>query len=343
MNSLLHELKKTKLGYCLYTVAKMVLDEAYYERVKGIKEDPFEFQVRNNGELNPSKVIYKIDLTSDRGLGFFALLRNAISCLVVADRFDFIPYIAYPDDSLYSEKVPINGSTNAFEYYFQQVSDVSLTEIESSANVVYYETKHLNAVKYGYQEEYENVEVFSGIYKKYIKLNKAVEDKMSGEIKNLLGEKKTIGIHIRGTDYKHGYKNHPIFVTVNEYIDILQNVVQNNKFEQIFLATDEEEIVKSISNAFPGKVVYFSDSLRSVDGKAVHTSHNSRLNNKYLMGYEVLRDMLTLSKCDALIAGLSNVSLFAMIAKKAEGNDFEYCNIINKGVNTTGKIFNEGK
>ena len=343
MNSLLHKLKKTKLGSCFYTVAKMVFDEAYYERVKGIKEDPVEFKIYSNGLLNPSKVIYKIDLTSDRGLGFFALLRNAMSCLVVADRFGFIPYIVYPEDSLYSEEKPINGSYNAFEYYFQQVSDVTDAEIGASANVLYYETKHLNAVKYGYQEEYENVEAFSHVYKKYIKLNDAIERKVTSEINNLLNGKKTIGIHIRGTDYKQGYKNHPIFITVEEYITILQNAIQEKGFEQIFLATDEDSIVKEISKAFPGKVVFFCDSLRSEDGKAVHTSHNSRLNNKYLMGYEVLRDMLALSKCNALIAGLSNVSLFAMIANRAEGKKYEYCKIINKGVNKTGKIFNEGK
>lgn len=343
MSSMLQQFKKTKFGYCLYTVVKMASDKSYFDRVKGIKEDPLEFKVHHNGELNPAKVIYKIDLTNDRGLGFFALLRNAMSCLVLADRLGFTPYILYPKDSLYSEEMPINGSSNAFEYYFRQVSNILASEIERSSNVVYYESKQLHLVKYGYREEYENVELFADIYKKYIKLNDKIGRQIRADIQSLLNGKKTIGIHIRGTDYKQGYKNHPVSITVDEYINILRSVILEKGFEQIFLATDEVSIVKEISKTFSDKVVYFSDSLRSEDGKAVHTSYNSRQNNKYLMGYEVLRDMLMLSQCDALIAGLSNVSLFAMIVNKAEGKEYEYCNIINKGINKTGRIFNEGK
>ena len=54
------------------------------------------------------------------------------------------------------------------------------------------------------------------------------------------------------------------------------------------------------------------------------------------MGYEVLRDMLTLTACQGLIASYSNISLAVDITKKSYDEKFEYKKIINAQISTTG-------
>lgn len=60
---------------------------------------------------------------------------------------------------------------------------------------------------------------------------------------------------------------------------------------------------------------------------------HEREEQKYYLGREVLRDMLTLSCCDGFIAGVSNVSNFARIWKYRQNKAFQYMKIINRGLN----------
>ena len=49
--------------------------------------------------------------------------------------------------------------------------------------------------------------------------------------------------------------------------------------------------------------------------ETVMRSINKRANHHYKLGYEVLRDMYTLSECQGIVAGLSNLSIFFRICK----------------------------
>lgn len=67
---------------------------------------------------------------------------------------------------------------------------------------------------------------------------------------------------------------------------------------------------------FGCNVKSYSDVFRSNGNISVAFSESSREQHKFKLGYEVLRDTYTLSKCDILVAGLSNVSYAARILKK---------------------------
>ena len=56
--------------------------------------------------------------------------------LLIAQRHNFIPVVDmenYP--TIYNEKKKINGTKNAWEYYFEPVSKYSLNEVYKSQNV----------------------------------------------------------------------------------------------------------------------------------------------------------------------------------------------------------------
>jgi len=69
---------------------------------------------------------------------------------------------------------------------------------------------------------------------------------------------------------------------------------------------------------------------------AIFDNSIKRENNKFLLGYEVLRDMTALSLCDGLIATYSNISLAAEINKISREEKYEYKYIFNPEVNKSG-------
>lgn len=63
-----------------------------------------------------------------------------------------------------------------------------------------------------------------------------------------------------------------------------------------------------------------------------------RVEHKYLLGLEVVRDMYALSYCNGLIAGLSQVSICSRIVKKSRKEEYEYLKIIDHGLNNNPLI-----
>lgn len=61
-----------------------------------------------------------------------------------------------------------------------------------------------------------------------------------------------------------------------------------------------------------------------------------RKDHHFLLGYEVLRDMLTMARCEGLIAGYSNVSLAAQTFKYNMNASYEYLHINESRIIETG-------
>lgn len=137
---------------------------------------------------------------------------------------------------------------------------------------------------------------------------------------------------MRGADFKRHYKNHPNMVSTDEYLSAVDTAMNENAFEQIFLATDDLEAIEVFKSKYGDKVVFYNDVIRTDGDETVMKSTSERENHHYKLGLEVLRDMYTLSYCDGIIAGLSNVSIFARIVKLSRGSDFEFMNYLNKGI-----------
>jgi hypothetical protein len=121
-------------------------------------------------------------------------------------------------------------------------------------------------------------------------------------------------------------------VSVEEYIHATEKAMNEEKFEKIFLATDDQEAIQKFTESFGNIVCYYTDVIRTDGDETVMKSNCGRENHHYKLGLEVIRDMYTLSACDGIIAGLSNVSIFARIVKLSTCKDYEYMNYMNKGI-----------
>ena len=324
-----------KLNYLQRCIRRMS-DSAFVDEVLEIGKNPLRINIKKLGDKNDGKLVYIAQTMGCDGL--FAELRFLFAEIFFAERFGMVPVLKIPEASCYHENHPVNGTTNTFEYYFCPVSDISLEDAEQSCAVVehnYYQRLYINSVydmDSGYMPSEDYMNAMADLVKRHLKLNEVCKPFIENSIKETIGDKKTLAVHVRGADFKRHYKNHPNMVTTDEYLSAVDTAINENDFEQIFLATDDLEAIEVFKSKYGDRVVFYNDVIRTDGDETVMKSTSDRENHHYKLGLEVLRDMYTLSYCDGIIAGLSNVSIFARIVKLSRGSDFELINYLDKGI-----------
>ena len=85
---------------------------------------------------------------------------------------------------------------------------------------------------------------------------------------------------------------------------------------------------------FGDLVKIYDDTFRDDGGDdSIAFSESDREHHKYLLGLEVLRDQYTLTNCDGLVCGYSNVTFLARIMRKAwHEQAFDDYVLINNGI-----------
>lgn len=306
--------------------------------------------MRSYGDKNKDIKFGILEMSVTRLMGFAAYARLVLAGLLLMDEKGLIPYIDIKSRH-YTEKHKINGTLNVYEYFFEQPCDVVLNrhisrkEILQSANVEILSEADIESVNeangergfYYLFNNYELLKRMAAILHKYIRINR-FSSGVYQEIKDILGDDigKTIGIHVRRGDFKGINPGHPIAVDPIEHLNIFKRIRNNRK---AFLATDDEEVIAMYANNEEGKmghVIWYKDVLRtpkelSDENISIYSCEEKRENHKYRLGYEILKDILTLSYCDSLIAGYSNVALLAKIIKISRGEEFTEYYIIDKG------------
>lgn len=325
----------TKLNYfqrCL----RRSKDSDFVNEVLEIGKNPLRIKIACLGEKNPGRLVY---IAQTMGCdGFFAELRFILAEIFYAEKFGMTPVVLMPQASFYCEDHPINGTTNPFEYYFEPVSDISVEDAFQSAAVVehnYYQRLYIESIynmNSGYLPSEGYMVAMAEIVKKYLHLNNFSGKKIWTDISSIINGKKTLGVHVRGADFKRHYLNHPNMISVDEYINVTKEVIRNENYDQIFLATDDLEAITKFKECFGHKIIYYLNVVRTDGDETVMKSNSSRENHHYNLGLEVIRDMYTLSECEGIIAGLSNVSIFARIVKLSNGEDYKEKIYLDKGI-----------
>lgn len=286
------------------------------------------------GKENPDKIIYYIHKNSCSG--FFALWKFTLASLDFADEMSFAPYISWTGQPLLSERDFINGSQNPFEYYFKQPEEISFDSVKKSRRVIDAERSG-NRTRYPIYSDYElyddirRFERLVDLQKKYIKVNDETNRKLERDYSNLVKECSMIGVHVRGADFNLELKDHPAKVSLNEYIYEVKKIRKKTGIHKVFLATDDRHVLKKFREEFQDQLLMYPDTRRTSSHVGVHFLNSHRKHHHYLLGYEVLRDVYTLSRAKAFVGGASNVSLAARVFAQAAGNHFDECKILYAG------------
>ena len=222
---------------------------------------------------------YYIIRRSELGAGFFSNYYWVMGHVMFAKKLGYIPVVDmenYP--TLYSEDEPIDGVTNAWNYYFDNVGAVSLEEAYASNKYVLGEIRNLHkytdkytdptyrfpskrAIDYYHSFIEKNIRIradIQGLFKAYydetifsslLPTDKEIVDQQNGGNQSEKDIGRIIGVHIRGTDMKNNL-GHPMPADTSKYIEALERLIATDKtIRAIYLATDEKSVVDGLAKA----------------------------------------------------------------------------------------------
>lgn len=334
-------LERTRFGQGLLALKRVYQYPEYRQWFMDYDErNIFKFQ--EFGPLNDDKELYIINQIEGCS-GFFFSWCQTCRGLMVAERFGFTPVVDWSKGAYFDEK-GVNGCMNPFELFFEPVSSIPLGDVMQSKNVTFY-NRHTNGKKFDLYvdcSKEDQVDYFAQINTKYLHIRSELYTQICKEIRELLGEKRTLAVHVRGVEWGN-VKGHPVPASLEAYVEKIAVAMQNYEFEQIFLATDSEDTVEYFKRQYQDTVICYNDVIRAKKGShvlAILDENIKRENNGFLLGREVLKDMLTLSFCNGIVAGLSYVSFAAEVFKRGRGEaylykDFVKQQVCKKGIDAT--------
>lgn len=245
------------------------------------------------------------------GGGFFSILSTVLSHLEIADLHGKKPIVDFKNyPSTYKELHPIDGSENVWEYYFEPIGNIKNISEYVAPEFHITDGSHPRSSSMSISSHSE----FANIWNQYIHLKQNVKDLIKNNESELEISKSTLGVHFRGMEMRTavGHPYPPSFKQVFFEIDAL---LDHNVYNKIFLVTEGQRYLDKFRLRY-GKKLIFTDSYRTI----FRNSHSiyPRENHKYLLGLEILRDAILLSKCGGIISGSSNVSEAAILL--SQGN-----------------------
>lgn len=314
-----------------------------YEQADTYKMSTINFQIKQLGSENADKIIYYLEAGADIS-GLCAVLRRTISGLYIADMLNAVPVVSWNNAPLLNDYKIINGSGNPFEYFFEPLSNVSVEEAQNSMNVIEHVIRNdayvwgegrISAVD-GQSEQY--IKLQQEVLKKHpLILKKCVEERLQEDIRKLAGNCAMLGVHVRGAQRRRRIRGLANPIPIDWYYSEIDNVLKNNQYDKIFLATDDDEYLENFKNRYGDKVLYYADTERCKEGVIPYFSTNSP---KYRVTYETLRDMYTLMHCNTLIGGPSNVTILVRVLKMYYG-EWDHCIMLDNGVCEDGEANKE--
>ena len=182
---------------------------------------------------------------------------------------------------------------NAWECFFEQISNYSLDEVYQSKNVV---LSGINAIydtySYLYNKSFDKDDLQKThlLAKKYIKFSKKAYEFYNKELKHI-SPQKNIGLYLRGTDY------------IN-----LKPTGENEKKVNVFLVTEDERIYKEVKLNLGERIVIvsFDNYIKNYSERDFLANGHSLTQlgeNAHIRGLNYLVKIMLLSNCKDIVGG----------------------------------------
>ena len=276
-----------------------------------------KYKIKPPKKYKKKKVFYIIK--KDRWRGIFSNVHHVLLHTIYAQKKNYTPIVDmkfFP--TIYNEIKKINKSFNAWDYYFKNTKE-KIDEIYKNYKYVFSDEINLDTSKIK-KKDYKD-------YKKILR-NLKFDDKIIFLCKKFkkkkFKKKRILGVHFRGSDQITA-ASHPFPPTSDQIIKITKEIFYKNKFNLIFLVTEDDTYLNIFKKTFGEKLIYF-DSYRSNN----IFKNYPRKNHRYLLGLETIVNMILLSKTDFMIHSNSNFSTMATHFSKKKIPEI----IIYNGINS---------
>ncbi len=285
------------------------------------------------GEQNQDKTFFIVRRESTYS-GLLSLLMTHLVRIDEAVKRGCIPVVDMQNNFNVYLPEELIGKENAWEYYFEQPMNYGLQDIKKSRNILLGsgkvpETFPYNDVKFASGED-GRIRYWQEIAQKYIRLNEKTENYIKELEAQLFSPgDKILGVKCRGTDYLRAKpEGHPRQPEIDQMIQKAQEVMVQQGCNKIFLATEDGTVYDKFSAHFKDAVVTNKKEYVHYEkgpiGKVVYSDDKKE---KYLEGLEYLSQIIILSRCDCLVAGLTSGTIGAMLFTKG----YQYSYIFDLG------------
>ena len=277
----------------------------------------FNLEYKNYGKKNTNKFFYVIRRTP--GAGFFSNLNFVIHNLLICEKLKMIPVIDMENyTTIYNCKNKINGTLNAWLYYFEPVSKFSLSEVYESKNVIICDNKtsskgtfekntFTSEFKYFHGFRYLNSK-HKKIIKKYIHIKKDILTEANRFAQKNFKNKKILGVCFRGSDQKKSAYQ-PYTPTEEQMYNATNILLKKYKFNKIYICTEDLDYLNFYKKNFGDKLLYYNCP-RTKYKRDLFDYPSKK--HRYYLGKGNLIDMLNLAKTSYLLFTTSNIPEAAM-------------------------------
>ncbi len=192
------------------------------------------------GDINNGNTFLVIGAL-DPILGLGNILESVLGSITYAKEHDMIPVVDMQNSENQYLQEELLGKHNAWEDFFEPVSEYRLQDVYQSQNIV------LTGIV-GHLECNMNY--------KDIALNTYVKNYIDSVYVSLFPKtSKVLGVIYRGTDYNMAF-GHTLPMAINAYIKYIEGYLEKIGYEYIFLATEVEEATVEFKNYFAEKVFF---------------------------------------------------------------------------------------
>ena len=243
------------------------------------------------------------------GCGLFSYYSVHLGCILTYLRQGYIPIIDVGSfGNIFNSFQASSKEINPWEVLFNQPFNYTLDEVKKNAKNI----KHLScswtnmapAEGHIYSNEL-TMKLFRDLAKKYMSVKKEIIDETNIIWKELFGDTRNVlGVIARGTDFVNlRPSGHSIPPSTETMIRDVKNMDKKNKYDWIYLATEDDNIREKFIKEFGEKLKILQK--KNIDYKGGNIGSNSNLHGiEFQKLY--LKSMLIISKCiDVVIARCS--------------------------------------
>ena len=213
----------------------------------------------------------------------------------------------------HGEDYPINGTTNCWEYFWNQPSEYTLEEVYQSKNVI---LSTRNSVSYRYMPTMAIQAPFSRYAAKLVKfcpkydalftLNAPTAEYIQKwQDKLFEPDYRILGVSVRGASYgASNIPGHPIQPAMKDLITAIYKYMEEWELDHIFFTCEMVSAVEMIQEEFGDKVIV----LPRQRYEKLPTAEDNPLYEpgvRYQTNLDYLTEMVLLSRCTCLLAGMS--------------------------------------
>lgn len=326
-------------------------DKEKYKRMRFYRQHNVRY-----GSNNPDKRFFVVRRDS-RATGLLACYLCALGHMIDIDE-DVLEGKLIPVMDMYSEHYSMAHNTedgvknkNAWEYYFKQLSEYSMSDVLSSKYVTLsYGYEVNNALLFFHNNEFskETVNKYLDIHNRYFHLRDDLKQNFESYANSMFENKRVLGTNIResyivlanGRDnHEESYNGefisgHPRQPEIEELCNILEKKMQEWNCDYVFAECQTSYIENKLRERFGDFFLCSNHKRLIVDNLSLNSYKEA--SKKQKEGYSVvqnnvdyLKSIYLLSKCTSIFAGKCSGTV---VAAFWNNNKYEHLDIFNNGV-----------